>query len=121
MFGIGTEIHHDLVHLGAVGQAAADIASELLANLNGFGERGAEETKHLLDKRRIGFRLPLCRLLPTEGQDLLNQFFRPHARHMDHLEILPRGALGRHFSLCEFGITHHRGQDIIELMGNAAG
>ncbi len=55
------------------------------------------------------------------GQHLPRQFRSPLHRFLDHLDVRSRRLGGGQFSQCQVGVAHDPGQDVVEIMGDAAG
>jgi hypothetical protein len=80
IFGIGAEIHHDLMNLGDIREHGSPLRRHALPNLNGGWQRGSEQFEGFLDHCGESHGFPVLLTRATEGDNLLHQVFRPPAR-----------------------------------------
>src|SRR5215471_11437779 len=120
MFGVGTEVQEDLVHLGWVGEHSSHLRGQVRADLDGGGEGGPQEPEHFQDQPVHMEGAAFRAAVPAKGQNLLYQVFSPLPSAEDVLQLMPGLALGGHIVQGKFGIAQDRAQDIVEIMGNTA-
>ncbi len=77
VIGVGAQIHHHLLQLGGVAQDRVPLYRELLLDVDGGGDRLAEELQRFLDDLVEPYRLPGVASRPTEGEDLRDELLCP--------------------------------------------
>ena len=94
---------------------------DLRHHIDRFRQRGAQQRQCFIHHRDHIDGFPLDPFGPAEGQDLLDQPLGPLARdHQLHGELVLGSRLVQVFDQ-EGGVAHHGGQDIVEVVGDAAG
>ena len=109
------------MNLTGIGQDGKRLGRDIAADLDIFRDGGGEEFDRLLDdgcdEQGTHFLFPF----PAEAQNLFYQFPGPFGGNEHLLEILPVLALPRHGVHDHFRIADDRHENIIEVMGDAAG
>ena len=118
--GVGAEIHQHLVYLGGIGKNRVPAYMVGLPNLHRGRQGGAEQFHGLFHdgRHRHG---PLFRfLLAAEAEDLPHQIPGAIAGREDLVQVGVDFRIGV-FEAGQLGITHHRPEDVVEIVGDAAG
>ena len=89
VLSIRTQVDNDLVQLGWIGKHSVYLGINVLANLNGGGERGPQQGEGLLDQGRELYGCMGLFRTPTKGEDLLDQGLGTLARPEHFLELVP--------------------------------
>ena len=121
MIGVGAEVHDDLVNPGRVGQDGAAPRIDVLPDVNGGGDSGAQEFQVFLDDVLQFERAELLAAPAAEGEDLLHQILGAEPGFQHFTDVIRHGTvLGEAFP-GDLRIADDRCQDIVEIMGNTAG
>ena len=121
MGGVGAQVHHDLMNLRGVGQHRRAVGRQLGADFDGGRQRRAQKFQgfrhDLLQMKLPAFLLAL----PAEGQNLRDEVLRAAAGFEDRGQRLLRGVLRRQVHAAQLGVHHNAREDVVEIMGDAAG
>jgi len=117
---VSTEVDQNLVDLRGVSKDCVDIGRRPVANLDGRGNGRPQQFDGLPGDGADVDRSPLQFRYPTESQYLGNQILGPltGTQHLVQVAIQHRLAV---LHLGDFGVTDDAREDIIEVMGDAAG
>ena len=120
-YRVGREVHEDLLHLHGGRNDHVRCRGDPVRNGDGGRNRSPKEVDGLLYKGGQGEGAPLVLGLPTEGEDLLDQFSGPHGRLQYILKVLLH--MGPVFYILNghFRKTQYRCKNVVEVVGDASG
>ena len=109
------------MHLGGVGQHRVHRGGDGGVQGHGGGQGGAQQFERLLDHQRH-LQGPQVRVLAAaEGEDLADQLRGPLAGVGHLLQVLLHHRLILQAQAREVGVAEQGGEDVVEIVGNAAG
>src|SRR5438094_58276 len=109
------------MELGRIGQDSSGILDDMLANLNGGGERGPQQGEGFLDQARELHRSTGRFRAPTKREDLLHQCLGTLASLAYLLEMVPGGAVLGYIVEGQLSIAQDGGENIVKIVRNAPG
>jgi hypothetical protein len=118
--GVGAEIDEHLLDLGRVRQDQQRFLAEHQLE-RGTGRQGrAQQRRGFADQRRERPDREMLRLASAEGKDLLHQAARTGRRLLDLFEVVGRRMRRLEFLARQRDVAEDRGQDVVEVVGDAA-
>ena len=107
--------------LGGVGDGLVLVGGDLLADGDRGGQGGLEEMDHLGDDHPEADALALGRGLAAEGEDLPHDLLGAveGAHHL--VQVRAGGRAPRQVVLGQFDVAHDAAEDVVEIVGDAAG
>jgi hypothetical protein len=114
------EVHDDLVDLRRIRENRGQIRVDLRVDLDRGGNRGAQQPERILDRRLQRHRRARVLLTPAERENLRDQVLGPGARFRDLHETLLDARLACELRAQQLRVSEDRGQDVVEVVRNAA-
>src|SRR5208283_2644992 len=115
------EIEKRLVELPGISVDGVHVLSEGGANADGLVDCALEQTHDLGDDAvRVDGSEGHARVFPGKGQELLGELGSAAGRGFDCLYVFCQGAAARELLPQERGIAEDAGENVVEIMGNAA-
>ena len=121
MPGIGAQIHQHLLQLSGVGFHPQRLVGQRGVQVRRGRQGGPQQGSRLVDHRPQPLHHQRVQLAPAEGQDLLHQTARAQAGLLDLLQADPGAVLRRQVNLRQGHIAQDGRQDVVEIVGDAAG
>ena len=90
-------------------------------HLDARRQRGPQQPDRFLDDLAQPDDAPLVRLPPPEGEDLLDELAGARARLLDFGQALLRRMLRHEILPRQFDVADDRAEDVVEVVGDAAG
>ena len=119
--GVQQQVHDDLVDLRGVGLDGGYGGFEFEVQADVAGKGGAHNAADLQDGGRDTDGVQDKPAFTGVGQELARQIGGPFARLHQALQEGTQRAGGRRKVEAEAGVSHNAGEEIIEVMGDAAG
>ena len=119
--GVGAEVHQHLVQLHRIGLHRRHRVVDLDADLDHRGQRRAQDAGGLADDRRHRHHVALFVAPAAEGENLPDQGLGPRRRALDLIQVRPGGMPLRHVGGGEVGAAGDQREDVVEVVGDAAG
>ena len=121
MPGVGHEVGDDLVDLDAVGERCGQAVFKLADDLDGRGQGGAQQPEGVADIGGEVERFAVLLAVAGKGEDLADEVARAFAGPEDFPEAGGGGGGVGGFLDAEVGKADDAGEDVIEVVGDAAG
>jgi len=110
--GVGAEVHENLVHLGGIAKDRRAVVVDVEADVDGGGQRGAQQAQRLLDHGAEPGDDALLLAAAAEGQDLRHEIPGPVAGFERFRKVGARGMSVRQVELGEL----HVARDAVRML-----
>ena len=114
------KVHHDLLYLGRICEDHARFASDVGPHIDRCREGGPKQLHRLLDDAAQPKGPPFLFDLSGESEHLFDQVPAPEPRLINPLQVLFTMALFRAILLCQLAESDDAGENIIEIVSDAA-
>ena len=121
MGGVDAQVHDDLMDLGRIGQDQESDGIERLADLDARRQGRLQEFHGFLHDARHFHEAPRLLLRAAERNDLLDELPAPVRRFDDEVQVARGRAVLGGVERSDLGIDEDRNEDVIEIVGDAAG
>jgi len=125
MGSIGTEIDQHLMNLHGINKYPAATLIDLFLDDDSRRQGGAHKLHHLFNDGMNILQHLLFLDASRKSQYLFHQGFGPFGRLENFLQIIEYGLIGEtvllHFQADNFRIPHDGGENVVKIVGNAAG
>ena len=119
--GVDGEVDDDLFELARIGADRAKAAAMLDHQLDGLAEQALQQVRHFRHDVGQLQHLRPQRLLAREGEQLASQARGAVGVRLDLLDVVIIAVAGRVPHQHQVAVADDRGQDVVEVVGDAAG
>ena len=119
--GVDREVDDDLLELAGIGADRAEVAAVLDDQLDGLAEQPLQQMRHLGDHVGKLEHLRAQRLLAREGEQLAGQAGGAVRVRLDLLDVVIVAVARRVAHQHQVAMADDRGQDVVEVVRDAAG
>ena len=118
---VGGQVDQDLLDMGGIRKYRGNVGITLNVEGQARGQGRAQQSHHLCDHRSEHGGLARSRLPPAEAQNLAHQSLRARGGLANFLQTLQSQRIGARILTRQFGVAQDAGNNVVEVVRNAAG